>query len=71
MASSIIDSNYYKDVFGTEEMRSIFSDEARVKAWLKTEVALAYAEAKVGFFPKEYAEEIDKAAKIEILTWWQ
>lgn len=67
MASSIIDSNYYRDVFGTDEMRGIFSDEERVKAWLKTEVALAYAEAKIGFFPKEFAEEIDKVAKIENL----
>jgi 3-carboxy-cis,cis-muconate cycloisomerase len=67
MASSIIDSNYYCDQFGTAEMREIFSDERRVKAWLETEVALALAEAKVGFFSKEIADGISSAAKIENL----
>ena len=36
MASSIIDSNYYKDMFGTSQMRSIFSDDARLQAWIDT-----------------------------------
>ncbi len=67
MASSIIDSNYYCDVFGTAEMRDLFSDEQRVKSWLKTEVALAFAEAKVGFFPEKIAKEIADAAKLENL----
>jgi len=67
MASSIIDSNYYCDQFGTAEMRTIFSDEQRVKAWLRTEVALANAEAKTGIFPFEIAESIAAAAKIENL----
>ncbi len=65
MPSSIIDSNYYRDMFGTAEMRAIFSDEARIEAWLDTEVALASAQAKVGIIPDAIADRIAQIAKIE------
>jgi len=65
MPSSIIDSDYYKDMFGTAEMRSIFSDQRRIETWLETEVALAKAEARVGLIPAEAAEKIAAAAKFE------
>src|SRR5690606_22914851 len=65
MPSSIIDSNYYRDMFGTAEMRKVFSDEQRIAAWLEVEVALARAEARVGVIPKEAAVKIEEAAKLE------
>lgn len=67
MSSSIIDSDYYKDMFGTAEMRLIFSDEQRLQAWLDTEIALAKAEETVGVIPAGTAEKIQKVAKLENL----
>lgn len=68
MPSSIIDSNYYRDMFGTAEMRAIFSDEQRVQAWLDTEVALAKAEEKVGVIPAGTAKKIAEIALLEKLN---
>jgi 3-carboxy-cis,cis-muconate cycloisomerase len=52
MSSSIIDSNYYRDMFGSPLMREIFSDDARLQGWIDTEVALAKAQAELGIIPK-------------------
>jgi 3-carboxy-cis,cis-muconate cycloisomerase len=68
MPSSIIDSNYYKDMFGTAEMRAIFSDEARLQAWIDTEIALAKAQVQLGIVPKGVDVAIEKAGKIENLN---
>lgn len=58
MPSSSLDSTYYKDMFGTNAMRTVFSDEARLVSWLQAEVALAQAQAKVGIIPAAAAEDI-------------
>ena len=62
MPSSIIDSNYFRDMFGTHEMRSVFSDESRIQAWIDTEIALAKAQVKTGIIPKGVDENIEKIA---------
>lgn len=67
MPSSVIDSYYYRDMFGTETMREVFCDENRIQAWLEVEVALAKAEEKAGVIPNGVAEEIQKAAKLSNL----
>lgn len=67
MPSSILDSDYYKDMFGTPEMRQIFSDESRLIAWIDTEVALAKAQEKLNIIPAGVAETIRQAGKIENL----
>lgn len=67
MPVSILDSTYYKDMFGTQLMRNIFSDNTRIEAWLEVEVALAKAEEKAGVIPNGVAEEIQKAAKLSNL----
>jgi 3-carboxy-cis,cis-muconate cycloisomerase len=67
MPSSIIDSTYYRDMFGTAAMRAVFSDERRIGTWLEAEVALARAQAKAGVIPPEAADKIAAAAKIEKL----
>jgi hypothetical protein len=32
----LLTSSYYRDVFGTPAMRSIFSDDRRFTSWLET-----------------------------------
>ena len=39
---------YFEDFMSTAEMRSIFSDEARIKSWIEVELALIQALHKVG-----------------------
>ena len=67
MPSSLIDSFYYKNMFSTSAMVEVFSDEARINAWLASEVALAKAEAHLGVIPSQAAENIVKVARIENL----
>jgi len=67
MPISIIDSDYYRDMFGSAEMREVFSDEARLKAWIATEVALAKAQAQLGVIPHGVDKELARVAKIENL----
>lgn len=67
MPSSILDSDYYKDMFGTAQMRAIFSDENRLKAWIETEIALAKAQEKLGIIPIGIAAKIQAVGLIENL----
>lgn len=62
MASSMIDSEIFKNQYGTEEMRHIFSDQAQIQKWLDTWAALAKAEAAQGVIPKAAAKEIAEKA---------
>lgn len=63
----MINSEYFKGMFGDEKMYDIFSDKARLNSWLKTEVALAKAQAKLGIIPKGVDQKIEKVAKVENL----
>ncbi|GGP07871.1 adenylosuccinate lyase [Oceanobacillus neutriphilus] len=65
MSAAIYDSVLFKDLFGTEEMREIFSDSYLVQKWLDVEAALARAEAHLNIIPDEAAKEIDAKAKVE------
>src|SRR6516165_4112301 len=56
--ATIIDSEVFRDIFSTEAMRRVFSDESRVQKYLDFEAALARAEARLDIIPKEAAEEI-------------
>jgi 3-carboxy-cis,cis-muconate cycloisomerase len=58
MPASLIDSAVFRDIFSTEAMRSVFSDENRVQKYLDFEAALARAQARLGIIPTEAAEEI-------------
>jgi 3-carboxy-cis,cis-muconate cycloisomerase len=51
-------------MFGTDEMRSIFSDESRIQAWIDTEIALAKAQVKTGVIPNGVDENIAKVASL-------
>jgi len=67
MPTHVIDSAIYGDLFGSAEVRRIFSDEHLVELWLRVEVALAQAEAAVGLIPQEAAEAIAAAARPEAI----
>jgi 3-carboxy-cis,cis-muconate cycloisomerase len=58
MPASLIDSAVFRDIFSTEAMRSVFSDDNRVQKYLDFEAALARAQARLGIIPNEAAEEI-------------
>ncbi|MBS7630950.1 adenylosuccinate lyase [Candidatus Bathyarchaeota archaeon] len=46
------------------EMKSIFTEEAKLQKWLDVEAALAWAHGKLGTIPIEAASEIERKAKI-------
>jgi 3-carboxy-cis,cis-muconate cycloisomerase len=58
MPTSLIDSAIFRDIFSTEAMRRVFSDENRVQKYLDFEGALARAQGRLGIIPKEAADEI-------------
>src|SRR5581483_5851526 len=58
MPTSYIDSAVFRDIFSTEAMRRVFSDENRIQKYLDFEAALAKAQARLGIIPKDAGEEI-------------
>jgi len=59
----LLDSRIYRDLFGTPEMRDIFSDESLVQTWLDVEAALARSQAAAGIIPGRAADEIARQAR--------
>lgn len=47
----MMSSFYYQDLYSTPEMREAFSDEARIQAWIDTELALVKAQVTLGIVP--------------------
>src|SRR5579871_3544556 len=64
MPTSYIDSAVFRDIFSTEAMRRVFSDENRIQKYLDFEAALAKAQARLGIIPKEAGEEIVKHCNV-------
>src|SRR4051794_7004081 len=62
MPSTVLDSDIFKDMFGTAEMRAVFSDENLLKCYVEAEVALAVAQGRLGVIPREAADGIAKLA---------
>jgi len=67
MPAHAIDSVIFKDMYGTDELRQVFSDENLLQGWLDVEAALARAEAAVGLIPVPAAAEITRKARVELL----
>jgi 3-carboxy-cis,cis-muconate cycloisomerase len=65
MAATIFDSAVFRNVFTTEAMREVWSDENRVQKYLDFEAALARAQGKLGIIPKEAAAEIVKHCDVK------
>ena len=57
-ASTVIDSEIFRDLFGTDEMRAVFSDARLVAHYLAVEVAIAKVEGALGIIPAAAAHEI-------------
>ena len=63
MSSTVFDSAIFRDMFGTPEMRQIFSDAAYLQRCLEVEAALARAQAAIGMIPAAAAEQISAKAQ--------
>src|SRR5882724_5953592 len=62
MPSTVLDSDIFKDMFGTAEMRAVFSDDNLLKCYVEAEIALAVAQGRTGVIPREAAAAIVKQA---------
>ena len=62
MPSTVLDSDIFKDMFGTAEMRAVFSDENLLTRYVDAEVALAVAQGRLGVIPPDAADAIAKLA---------
>ncbi|ODM23897.1 hypothetical protein SI65_01487 [Aspergillus cristatus] len=61
MYISAFDSRMFRNLFGTEEIRRIFTDEAYAQYLVHTEAALARAESMVGVIPRDAGAAITAA----------
>lgn len=68
MPAHVIDSLFFKDLFGTAAMRIVFDDLTLLQKWLDYEAALARAQARLGMFPQEAADEISAQAKADLMN---
>ncbi|KAI1308931.1 adenylosuccinate lyase [Xylaria venustula] len=69
MAVSALDSRIFRNLFGTREVREIFTDEAYSMRLIEVEAALARAESKVGVIPEEAGRIITKALENTVLDY--
>ncbi len=60
MPSTVLDSDIFKDMFGTAEMRAVFSDDNLLTCYVEAEVALAVAQGRLGVIPQDAADAIAK-----------
>ena len=64
---SVFTSKIVRNMYGTHEMRTIFSDETRIANYVRIEVALAKVEASLGVIPEEaYATIAARAPGFQI-----
>jgi len=64
MPATALDSAIFRDIFSTEAMRRVFSDENRIQKYLDIEAALATVQARLGIIPKDAAAEIVKHCQV-------
>src|SRR5712691_9867442 len=65
MPATAIDSAIFRDMFSTEDMRRVFSDETRTTFYLDIEAALARVQGRLGIIPADAAKEIERQCRIE------
>src|ERR1700751_989645 len=58
MPTTAIASAVFRDIFSTEAMRRVFSDENRIQKYLDFEAGLARAQARLGIIPQTACDEI-------------
>lgn len=67
MASTVFDSEIFRDAFGTEAMRAIFSDRALVQRYVEVEVALAKVQGALSLIPAEAASTIAATSDARVI----
>ncbi len=67
MTARIADSSGYAHLWGTDELRQIFEERARLQAWLDVLAALARAQAAEGIIPAEAAAIITDELRVDRL----
>ena len=65
MPSTIVDSAIFGNIFATETMRRVWSDENRTQKYLDVEAALARVQGRLGLIPAAAAEEIVRHCTLE------
>ena len=65
MPASLIDSPIFGNLFGTQAMREVWSDENRTRKYLDIEAALARVQARLGIIPQKAADEIVRNCRLE------
>ena len=65
MPATALDSAIFANLFGTEAMRRVWSDENRTRKYLEIEAALARVQAGLGIIPREAADEIVRNCRLE------
>ncbi|HKI64306.1 MAG TPA: 3-carboxy-cis,cis-muconate cycloisomerase [Burkholderiales bacterium] len=65
MPSSVVDSTIFGNIFATETMRRVWSDENRTQKYLDVEAALARVQGRLGLIPAEAAEEIARHCTLD------
>jgi adenylosuccinate lyase len=67
VGARITDSALYGHLWGTEELRSIFDEPARIQSWLDILAVLARAQAEEGLMPGDKADAIAQHAQFQLL----
>ena len=67
MGARLTDSAEYAHLWGTDEVRAVFDQEARRQRWLDILVALAAAQAELDIIPRRAADAIAEGAAAERL----
>src|SRR5436309_14900849 len=67
MTATVIDSTVFRNIFSSEPMRQVFSDENRVQCYLDIEAALARVQAELGLIPQRAADAITAKCTLDII----
>ena len=65
MPAIVINSHIFGEMFGTDEMRVLFSDHALMQRYLDVEAALARDQATLGVIPTDAADAISAVASVD------
>jgi len=65
MPATLVDSAIFGNIFATETMRRVWSDENRTQKYLDVEAALARVQGRLGLIPAEAAEEIVRHCSVD------
>jgi len=58
MPATVIDSRIFGNIFSSDAMRRVWSDENRTAKYVEIERALAIVQGRLGIIPREAADEI-------------